>query len=92
MRAEAVRPIFESMVRFSDGEDLLRGFLGLRCRKMFMYGEENRGLGYLGRLEGEGVELAEVGGSGHFPMYSNPVEMWRRIGGFLGEGRVEGGG
>lgn len=92
VRAEAVRPIFESMVRFSDGEDLLRGFLGLRCRKMFMYGEENRGLGYLGRLEGEGVELAEVGGSGHFPMYSNPVEMWRRIGGFLGEGRVEGGG
>ena len=58
-------------------------FLGLPCPKMFMYGEENRGLSYLPRLEKEGVELAQIPESGHFPMYSNPVEMWRWIATFL---------
>ena len=83
VRAGAVRPIFESMVRLSDNKDLLGMFLGLPCPKMFMYGEENRGLSYLPRLEKEGVELAQIPESGHFPMYSNPVEMWRWIATFL---------
>ncbi|KAJ4358711.1 uncharacterized protein N0V89_003295 [Didymosphaeria variabile] len=85
VRAEAVRPIFETMVKLSDEEALLGWFLDLRCRKMFMFGGENSGLSYLERLEEGGVELAEIEESGHFPMYSNPVEMWKRIGGFLGE-------
>ncbi|KAJ5433419.1 uncharacterized protein N7458_012575 [Penicillium daleae] len=84
VRAGAVRPIFESMVHLSDHGDLMDKFLGLPCPKMFMFGEENRGLSYLGRLEEEeGVELAMIEGSGHFPMYSNPVEMYRRISVFL---------
>lgn len=83
VRAGAVRPIFESMVHLSDNGDLMGKFLGLPCPKMFMFGEENRGLSYLGRLEEEGVELAMIEGSGHFPMYSNPVEMYRRIAAFL---------
>lgn len=83
VRADAVRPIFESMVHLSDQEDLIGMFLGLPCPKMFIFGEENRGLSYLGRLEEEGVELAEIVDSGHFPMYSNPVEMYRRIATFL---------
>lgn len=36
-----------------------------------------------GEREEEGVELAEIPESGHFPMYSNPVEMYRRIAAFL---------
>ncbi|GIC87983.1 alpha/beta fold hydrolase [Aspergillus udagawae] len=83
VRAPAIRPIFESMVHLSDEEDLLGMFLGLPCPKMFMFGEENRGLSYLGRLEKQGVELAEISESGHSPMYSNPVEMYRRIAVFL---------
>jgi pimeloyl-ACP methyl ester carboxylesterase len=84
VRAGAVRPIFESMVHLSDCGELMEKFLGLPCPKMFMFGEENRGLSYLGRLEvEEGVELAMVERSGHFPMYSNPVEMYRRIAAFL---------
>lgn len=83
VQAGAVRPIFESMVRLSDNADLLGIFAGLQCPKMFMFGEENNGLSYLGRLEKDGVELAEIPQSGHFPMYSNPVEMWRRIAAFL---------
>ncbi|RAL09409.1 alpha/beta fold hydrolase [Aspergillus homomorphus CBS 101889] len=50
---------------------------------MFMFGEENRGLSYLAWLGQAGVELAEIEDSGQFPMFSNPVEMYRRIGGFL---------
>ncbi|BCS21704.1 alpha/beta fold hydrolase [Aspergillus puulaauensis] len=83
VRAGAVRSIFESMVRLSDSEDLLGMFLGLPCPKMFMYGEENRGLSYLPRLGKESVDLAEIPASGHFPMYSNPVEMWCRIAEFM---------
>ena len=83
VRSGAVRVIFESMVRLSDEEDLLGMFLNLPCAKMFMFGEENRGLSYLPRLETEAVELAEIMESGHFPMYSNPVEMYRRIARFL---------
>jgi pimeloyl-ACP methyl ester carboxylesterase len=83
VRARAVRPIFESMVHLSDCGELMDKFLGLPCPKMFMFGEENRGLSYLGRLEEEGVELAMIERSGHFPMYSNPVEMYRRIAVFL---------
>ena len=35
-----------------------------------MYGEQNAGLSYLTRLASNGVELAEIPDSGHFPMYS----------------------
>ncbi|KAL6230166.1 hypothetical protein BDW75DRAFT_223401 [Aspergillus navahoensis] len=83
VKADVVRPIFESMVQLSDNEDLLGILFGLPCPKMFMFGEENRGLSYLGRLQEGGVELALIPQSGHFPMYSNPVEMWRRIAAFL---------
>ncbi|KAL5360158.1 alpha/beta-hydrolase [Aspergillus floccosus] len=83
VRAGAVRAIFESMVRLSDEEDLLGMFLALPCSKMFMFGEENRELSYLPRLEKEGVQLAMIMESGHFPMYSNPPEMYRRISEFL---------
>lgn len=83
VRANAVRPIFESMVKISDEENLLGWMLKLPCPKMFMFGEENRGLSYLPTLEEGGVELAQVPRCGHFPMYSNPVEMFHRIAGFL---------
>ncbi|GLA09401.1 hypothetical protein AnigIFM60653_011722 [Aspergillus niger] len=85
VRAGAVRAIFESMVYLSDEEDLLGMFLGLPCPKMFMFGEENAGLSYLPALEKGGAELALIPESGHFPMYSNPVEMYRRMAVFLGK-------
>jgi pimeloyl-ACP methyl ester carboxylesterase len=83
VRAEAVRPIFESMVKLSDEEDLLGWFLGLPCPRLFMFGEENRGLSYLEQLQKGGANLAQIPESGHFPMYSNPVEMYRQIAAFL---------
>jgi pimeloyl-ACP methyl ester carboxylesterase len=67
------------MVELSDHGDLLAAFLGLPCPRMFMYGDQNRALSYLPVLAAGGVELAEIAHSGHWPMYANPVEMWRRI-------------
>jgi pimeloyl-ACP methyl ester carboxylesterase len=83
VRTAAVRPIFESMVELTDHADLIDKFLALPCPRMFMFGEEMRGLSYLPLLEREGFELADIVGCGHFPMYSNPVEMYRRIADFL---------
>ncbi|KAJ6164921.1 hypothetical protein N7470_003593 [Penicillium chermesinum] len=83
VRAAAVKPIFESMVRYSDEDDLVTKFIKLECPRMFVFGEENQELSYLERLGKEGVQLALIPESGHFPMYANPVEMYRRIAGFL---------
>lgn len=83
VRAEAVRPIFESMVDVSDNGDLLTRFLALPMPRMLMYGEQNATLSYLPTLEENGIELAEIPACGHFPMYSNPVAMWDHIIRFL---------
>ena len=82
VRAGAVRGIFTSMVQLSGNEDLMGTFLRLPFLRMSMYGELNNSLSYLPTLQAKGVELAEIPWCGHFPMYSNPPEMYRRIGGF----------
>ncbi|MEK6346008.1 MAG: alpha/beta hydrolase [Burkholderia sp.] len=84
VRADAVSGIFKSMVHLSDHGDLMGKFLGLPFPRMFMYGARNSHLSYLRRIEREGVELAEIPACGHFPMYSNPVAMWKAIGDFIG--------
>lgn len=83
VRADAVPGIFKSMVSLSDHEDLMQKFLGLPFPCMFMYGEQNSNLSYLRHIEREGVELAEIPQCGHFPMYSNPVVMWKSIADFI---------
>jgi pimeloyl-ACP methyl ester carboxylesterase len=79
VRRGAVRGIFESMVYLSDHGDLMAKFLSLPCPRMFMYGEQNSSLSYLMTLADNGVELAEIPHSAHWPMYANPVAMWDRI-------------
>jgi pimeloyl-ACP methyl ester carboxylesterase len=83
VRAEAVRPIFESMVDLSDHGRLMQRFLALPFPRMFLYGEQNRTLTYLPQLAAGGVELAEIPHSGHWPMYANAPEMWSRISAFV---------
>jgi pimeloyl-ACP methyl ester carboxylesterase len=83
VRPGAVRGIFESMVSLSDHGGLMAKFLALPCPRMFMYGEENAALSYLAKLAADGVELAEIPRSGHWPMYANPVAMWDRIAAFI---------
>lgn len=79
VRAGAVRAIFESMVDLSDHGKLLDRFLALPAPKTFMYGEQNNTLSYLPALAEGGVELAEIEHCAHFPMYSNPPQMWAHI-------------
>ncbi len=78
----AVRAIFTSMIDLSDNGDLMSKFLSLPLPRLFMYGETNASLSYLALLQNQGVQLAEIPASGHWPMYSNPIEMWRRIAAF----------
>lgn len=84
--AGVVRGIFTSMVELSDHGGLMDKFLELPCPKMYMYGEQNRTLSYLGDIETKGVRLAEITYCGHFPMYSNPAAMWQALAGFIGDG------
>ena len=79
VRTGAVRGIFESMVDLSDKGNLMKKFLDLPCPKLFMYGEQNSSLSYLGHIQANGIQLAEIPDCGHFPMYSNPVLMWEKI-------------
>ena len=81
--AEVVRPIFESMVNLSDHGELLNRFLALPLPRMFMYGQQNHTLSYLPELADNGVQLAEIPHSAHFPMYSNSPAMWHRITEFI---------
>jgi pimeloyl-ACP methyl ester carboxylesterase len=83
VQPDAVRGIFTSMVELSDTDALMDRFLDLPCPKLFMYGDQNSSLSYPRHIEENGVELAEVPQCGHFPMYSNPPEMWRRLAQFL---------
>jgi pimeloyl-ACP methyl ester carboxylesterase len=85
VRAEAVGPIFRSMVALSDSGDLLERFVGLPCPKMFVYGDRNRSLSYLGQLMRRGVQLAEIENCGHFPMYANPASLWARLDSFISQ-------
>ncbi len=83
VNVRAVRGIFTSMVDLSDNGDLMTRFLGLPCPRMFMYGDQNNTLSYLAHIADKGVELAEIPECGHFPMYANPPEMWRRLAAFI---------
>jgi hypothetical protein len=56
---------------------------------MFMYGEQNHSLSYLPTLAANGVELAEIPSSAHFPMYSNSPAMWARIASFVNRTQAE---
>ncbi|KAM0170388.1 hypothetical protein ACHAPC_011182 [Botrytis cinerea] len=83
VRPEAVRGIFESMVKLSDSGSLLEKFLKLPFPRVFMYGTQYNRLSYLPVLKESNVQLAEIPYCGHFPMYSNPVAMWECISQFL---------
>ena len=83
VQAGAVKAIFESIIALSDHGRLLDRFLQLPTPKMFMYGEQNSTLSYLPTLAEGGVELAEIEHCAHFPMHSNPPQMWAHIAEFV---------
>jgi pimeloyl-ACP methyl ester carboxylesterase len=80
---DAVAPIFRSMVELSDHAPLLEAFIDAPFPKMFVYGEQNSEFSYIERLTKSGIEVAEIPSSAHFPMYSNPQELWSRLAQFI---------
>lgn len=83
VRATSVEPIFRSMVDLSDNTPLMEIMAALPFPRVFVHGEQNRHLSYLGQLPSRGVQVAEIPIAGHFPMYSNPVALWDTMATFL---------
>lgn len=81
--AASVEPIFTSMVDLSDNTPLMSTIAELPMPRLFVYGEQNRHLSYLDGLPALGVQVAEISFAGHFPMYSNPVELWATMADFI---------
>jgi pimeloyl-ACP methyl ester carboxylesterase len=76
------------MIDLSDKGALMAKFTGLGCPKMFVYGDQNRSLSYLGTLLQQGVQLAEIEHSGHWPMYANPPALWALLGQFIDQSEM----
>lgn len=74
----AIRQYSQSIFSYCLDTDLLSYFKEMNLPKMFIYGEENNDLPYIGQLKKQGVAVKEIPGSNHFPFYSNP-------GSFIGE-------
>lgn len=72
-----------SLVELSDSGNLLNRFLTLPGPKIFVFGSENNQLLYLAKLKQQGVQLAEISNSNHFPQYDNPIELYSIISNFI---------
>lgn len=91
VRPEAFVNYCRSIVEISDREPLLEIFLALGMPRLFVYGENNRDLGYLDDLKRGGVGLAEVPRSDHFPIYTNPQYFFATVGNFVRDGKSSSG-
>jgi len=56
---------------------------------MFMYGEQNSSLSYLTKLGANGVELAEIPHSTHWPVYPTRLRCGKRIALFHGRSTLD---
>lgn len=72
----------QSVVSHCDSGVLLRTFLGLACRKAYVFGDWNRNAPIIGELDG--IEMIEISGAGHRMMDDNPAGFYGEIARFLG--------
>jgi len=72
-----------SLVSYSDNENLIQRFTGLKIPIIFIYGSENNLLSHIPLLKNKGCEVAEIANSNHFPFYDNPQDYYRVISNFL---------
>jgi len=75
----AIRQYCQSIFSYCLKTDLLSYFKVLNLPKMFIYGEENNDLPYIGQLNEQGVAVSEIPGSNHFPFYSNPETFFNEV-------------
>jgi len=63
-----------ALVNHSAAGSLLDSFLGLRCRRTYIYGADDPPE-VVAQLVAHGVPTTPIPGSGHWPMYANPVAL-----------------
>lgn len=71
----------QSLAEWSKSGILLKKFMELACRKIYVYGEANSYMKVLRMLDG--IATACISKSGHFPMNDNPVEFYNTLSDFL---------
>jgi pimeloyl-ACP methyl ester carboxylesterase len=76
--AEAVKYTYEE---FTSGACMLDRFEAAPCRKVFIYGAENRHLEELAEIPSD-LKI-EIGHSGHFVMRDNPDDFYRQLAAFI---------
>lgn len=70
-----------SLVDWTRGRGMLDRFEAAPCRKVFIYGAENRHLGEVGEISSD--LTIEIGHSGHFVMLDNPGDFYRQSVAFI---------
>jgi pimeloyl-ACP methyl ester carboxylesterase len=77
----AVHRSARSLVRWSDGGELLDRFLNLKCRKCYFWGEHNGNMPVLKRLDS--IPRFMIRDSGHGMMMDNPSEFYTTLKKFI---------
>jgi len=71
----------QSLVQRSDSGELLEKFRKLNCRKSYFYGEENREMAVISKLDF--AQKYMISNSGHGMMTENPDEFYSKLAGFI---------
>jgi hypothetical protein len=71
----------DSLVRWSDSGELLNKFRNLNCRKSYFYGEENKNMPVLNKLDF--VDKIIIQNSGHAMTTENPKEFYSKLSAFI---------
>jgi pimeloyl-ACP methyl ester carboxylesterase len=66
-----------SLVKESDSGELLEKFKNLNCKKAYFYGEENKNMPVLKRLDS--IDKQMISNSGHAMTSENPEEFYRKL-------------
>ncbi|MEO0562975.1 MAG: hypothetical protein AAF125_12765, partial [Chloroflexota bacterium] len=74
-----------SIVAHSDGGQLLSAFTTPDIPRMFVYGEANEGLSYLGTLREHGVVVSRIPNAHHWPFFDNRDAYYPEIARFIAE-------
>ncbi len=70
-----------SLVQLSDGGELLNKFKNLKCKKSYFYGDQNKEMPVINRLDF--VSKFMISGSGHGMMTENPEEFYSVLAEFI---------
>jgi len=73
-----------SLIRWTRGDQMVRRFRSIPCRKAFIYGQHDK---HLEELDAMDRQIAfEIENAGHFVMRDNPALFYRQLGALLNGG------